>query len=71
MLEMAASWNSWTADEQLLQLAGHLRGKAFQEWNVLRRQDKATYQSAIEALRQYMEPGAGSSGPAPCRAEGN
>ncbi len=31
-LTRAAKWNGWTADEQLLQLAGHLKGRARQEW---------------------------------------
>ena len=30
-LQRAADWNGWTDKEQLLQLAGHLRGRAFQE----------------------------------------
>lgn len=30
-LERAAKWNQWTEEEQLLQLAGHLRGRAFRE----------------------------------------
>ena len=31
MFERAASWNGWTEQDRLLQLAGHLRGKALQE----------------------------------------
>ena len=37
-LERAASWNGWT-DEKLLQFAGHLRGKALQEWNLFPMED--------------------------------
>ena len=30
-LERAATWNGWTEDERLMQLAGHLCGRALQE----------------------------------------
>ena len=35
MLEIASSWNGWTPEELLMQFAGHLRGRALQEWNQL------------------------------------
>ena len=35
VLQRAARWNSWTEEETLIQLAGHFRGKALQEWNLL------------------------------------
>jgi len=31
IVERAASWNAWTSDETLMQLAGHLRSRASQE----------------------------------------
>ena len=31
ILERAAIWNEWTPEESLMQLAGHLRGRALQE----------------------------------------
>ena len=31
ILEQAAVWNEWTPEESLMQLAGHLRGRALQE----------------------------------------
>ena len=34
-LKRAASWNDWSEVETLMQLAGHLRGRALQEWNLL------------------------------------
>ena len=34
-LERAAIWNGWSEKEELLQLAGHLRGKAQQEWALI------------------------------------
>ena len=33
-LDRAAEWNQWTPQESLLQLAGHLRGRAHQEWGL-------------------------------------
>jgi len=27
-----STWNEWTEEELLLQLAGHLRGRTLQEW---------------------------------------
>ena len=35
ILKRASLWNGWSPDEQLLQLAGHLRGRALQEWDLL------------------------------------
>ena len=32
-LEQAAMWNRWDDQEKLIQLAGHLHGKAQREWN--------------------------------------
>lgn len=32
-LERVARWNGWSPEDQLLQFAGHLRGRALQEWN--------------------------------------
>ena len=42
-LQRAADWYVWTEEEHLLQLAGHLRGRALQEWNLLDDNDKSTY----------------------------
>ena len=57
MLERAAEWNGWSGDDRLLQLAGHLRGRAFQEWNLLEAGDKASYTTAVECLRVRLDPG--------------
>ena len=35
-LERASLWNAWSEEEQMIQLAGYLRGRALQEWNLLR-----------------------------------
>lgn len=56
-LERGASWNAWTDEEKLLQLAGHLRGRALQEWNLIPAGDRSTFDSAVSALRSRVEPG--------------
>ena len=56
-LERAASWNGWSPEECLLQLAGHLRGRALAEWNLLGVEEKATYQAATQALHLRLDPG--------------
>ena len=54
-LERAASWNGWSEGDQLLQLAGHLRGRALQEWDLLEQADKASYSRAVECLRLRLD----------------
>ena len=56
-LQRAARWNRWTDEETLMQLAGHLRGKALQEWNLLLESDKTTFEKAVVALREVLGPG--------------
>jgi len=56
-LERASSWNCWTDEELLLQFAGHLRGRALQEWNLLREEDKLSYKAATQALQNRLDPG--------------
>ena len=56
-LERASAWNSWTDEDLVLQIAGHLRGCALQEWNLLNEVDKATYAKASAALRERLDPG--------------
>ena len=41
----------------IMQLAGHLRGQALLEWKLLDSKDKATYQAAINALRERLDSG--------------
>ena len=53
-LERAARWNEWRNEELLIQLAGHLRGHALQEWNLLEDEEKKNYDSAIKALRDVL-----------------
>lgn len=56
-LERAAHWNEWRDEERVIQLAGHLRGHALQEWNLLEEEEKENYDSAIKALRDVLGPG--------------
>ena len=35
-MERAKAWNGWTTEECLLQMAGHLQGRALLEWNLLK-----------------------------------
>ena len=56
-LERAAQWNAWTEAELLLQLAGHLRGRAFQEWNLIRDDDRQDYSRAVKSLKERLDPG--------------
>ena len=55
-LERVATWNGWTEEERLLQFAGHLQGKALQEWNLITETDKESYGSAVAALRTRLDP---------------
>ena len=57
ILEREAIWNEWTPEESLMQLAGHLRGRALQEWKLLLPEEKANYQAAIKALKERLDPG--------------
>ena len=45
-LERATTW----LEETLVQLAGHLHGKALQEWDLMSVEDKNNYRSAITML---------------------
>ena len=56
-LEQARVWNDWTEEELLMQLAGHLRSRALQEWELLDVDTKTSYIRAIEALRLRLDPG--------------
>jgi hypothetical protein len=56
-LERAAVWNSWTEAESLLQLVGYLRGRAFQEWNLLQPEEHQDYKRAVQALSKQLDSG--------------
>lgn len=53
----AADWNQWTDEDTFIQLAGHLRGRAIQEWTLLRETEKETLDDAVAALRSRLDPG--------------
>lgn len=55
-LDRTAVWNGWSKEECLMKLAGHLRGKALQEWNLLSESDRETYESATGELRKRLDP---------------
>ena len=57
IFERAASWNGWTEQERLLQLAGHLRGKALQEWSLLSDSRKSTFTRATAEMQNRLDPG--------------
>ena len=55
-LHRAAEWNQWTNEEKLIQLAGHLQGRALQEWNLLARDGQLPFDEMVQALRGRLEP---------------
>ena len=55
--ERASIWNGWSESEKLLQLAGHLRGKALQEWTLLGADATENFGAALAALRNRLDPG--------------
>ena len=54
-LKRATSLNGWSETEMLIQLAGHLRGRALQEWNLLRETERSSLENAMKALRSRLE----------------
>ena len=55
-LERAGVWNAWSNEELLMQLAGHLRGRALQEWDLLTPEEKSGWKNAVTALKSRLEP---------------
>ena len=56
-LERVSVWNGWTAEEKLPQLAGILKGRSLQEYNLLRPEEKETFKGAVEVLRSQLDAG--------------
>ena len=56
-LRRAAEWNGWSEAETLMQLAGHLRGRALQQWTPVRAAEKDSLQAATMALWTRLDPG--------------
>ena len=55
--ERASTWNDWSESEKLLQLAGHLRGKALQEWSLLGVDATKDFKTAVASLQDRLDPG--------------
>lgn len=55
-LERAALWNGWSDDECLLQLVGHLKGRALQEWHLMELESRRMFSTATDALRIRLNP---------------
>ena len=53
----ATDWNGWSKPELLIQLAGHLKGRARQEWSLLEESEKGDYEKGVQALRARLDPG--------------
>jgi len=56
MFERAVTWNGWTESDKLIQLVGHLRGKALQEWGLLSDSQKSTFATATAQMRNRLDP---------------
>ena len=54
-LERASTWNRWSVTEKLMQLPGHLKGRALQEWSLLSLTVQQDYTAAIDALRSRLD----------------
>ena len=52
----AAEWNDWSEHETLIQLAGHLRGRALQEWGLLTAREKKSLEEVIAVMRSRLDP---------------
>ncbi len=55
-LDRAAHWNAWTEEDQLLQPAGHLRGKALQEGNLIPTESKRSLSTSVQTLKGRLDP---------------
>ena len=52
----AADWNGWSEKETLIQLAGHLRGRALQEWGLLSAHERESLEEATTILHNRLDP---------------
>ena len=55
-LNLASQWNGWTPEEKLIHLAGHLRGRAEAEWNLLGDDETSDFETAVHNLRERLDP---------------
>ena len=56
-LQRASDWNQWSDEEALIQLAGHLRGRALQERTLLRSTEKESPDAVVCALWGCLDAG--------------
>ena len=52
----AAEWNDWSEHKTLIQLAGHLRGRALQEWGLLTVREKKSLEEVTAIMRSRLDP---------------
>ena len=55
-VERAAKWNGWNEEEHLMQLEGHLKGKALQEWTLMSKQERSDMGVGTAKLRERIDP---------------
>ena len=56
-LQRAATWNGCCEADLVLRFAGHLRGCVLQEWELLSEDQKSTFCTAVDTLRERLETG--------------
>ena len=55
-LQRTPDWNGWNMEDLLIQLAGHLKGRALQEWNSIPAMESNSYNRAVAALKNRIDP---------------
>ena len=55
-LKRVSQWYDWSEEEHLIQLAGYLRGKALQEWELIDASMKTSLSKAVGALKSRLDP---------------
>lgn len=55
-LYCVSEWNEWSEQETLNQLAGHLRGRALQEWDLLPAVERKSLSRAVSAMHNRLDP---------------
>ena len=56
-IHRASQWNGGSIEEQVKQLAGHLKCRALQEWNLLGEDQVQNYGEAVRALQERLDSG--------------
>ena len=55
--KLASRIGCLSSEETLLQIAGHLRGRALEEWNLMDCSEKENLQKATDTLKKRLDPG--------------